>query len=120
MSKEPDDDFKALVVATILNAEPEKAISLLCKQFEVSEPKLGVGVFKGRTKGVRAVYSGERKEILAANREYLYDPFTILHEFYHHLRSFAGEHRGTEKYADRFATNFIQGYNHVASREMRK
>ncbi len=104
------------MVATILNSEPEKAISLLCERFGVSVPKLGVGVFKGRTKGVRAVYSGERKEILAASRDYLYDPFTILHEFYHHLRSFAGEHRGTEKHADRFATDFIQAYNRVASR----
>lgn len=93
---------------------------MLCKHFEVSELKLGVGVFKGRTKGVRAVYSGKKKEILAAGREYLYDPFTILHEFYHHLRSFAGEHRGTEKHADRFAINFIQGYNRVASRDMPK
>jgi hypothetical protein len=120
LSEEPSDEFKALVVATILNAEPENAISLLCKQFGVSEPKLGVGVFKGRTKGVRAVYSAERKEILAASRDYLYDPFTILHEFYHHLRSFAGEHRGTEKHADRFAIGFVQAYNRVASRLARK
>ncbi len=120
MSGEPDDDFKALVVATILNAEPEKAIGLLSQQFRVNEPKLGVGVFKGRTKGVRAVYSREKKEILAASRDYFYDPFTILHEFYHHLRSFAGEHRGTEKHADRFAASFIQAYNRVASKSIRK
>ncbi len=71
---------------------------------------------KGRSKGVLAVYSANRKEILAAKREYLYDPFTILHEFYHHLRQFAGEHRGTEKYADTFAVDFIQSYNAVAAR----
>jgi len=73
-------------------------------------------VVKGRSKGVLAVYSANRKEILAARREYLYDPFTILHEFYHHLRYFGGEHRGTEKYADRFATNFIQSYRTVTAR----
>lgn len=70
---------------------------------------------KGRGKGVLAVYSAKRKEILAAKREYLYDPFTILHEFYHHLRYFGDEHRGTERYADRFATDFIQAYNSVVT-----
>ena len=63
-----------------------------------------------------AVYSPNRKEILAAKREYLYDPFTILHEFYHHLRQFAGEHRGTEKHADRFAVDFIEAYRRVATK----
>jgi hypothetical protein len=82
----------------------------------VERPKLGVGVVKGRSKGVLAVYSANRKEILAAKREYLYDPFTILHEFYHHLRYFGGIHRGTEKYADRFAIDFIQAYRRVTAR----
>jgi hypothetical protein len=82
----------------------------------VERPKLGVGVVKGRSKGVLAVYTANRKEILAAKREYLYDPFTILHEFYHHLRYFAGEHRGTEKYADKFALDFIAAYRRVAQR----
>jgi hypothetical protein len=82
----------------------------LSKWYKVREPRLGVGVFEGRTKGVAAVYSHGRKEILAANREYLYDPFVIVHEFYHHLRSVGGRHRGTEKDADRFAAGFIEAY----------
>ena len=75
---------------------------------------------KGRSKGVLAVYSSGRKEILAAKREYLYDPFTILHEFYHHLRQFAGQHRGTEKYADAFAIDFIRAYHRVAEKLLAK
>ena len=74
---------------------------------------MGVGVLEGRTKGVAAVYSLERKEILAARREYLYDPFVMIHEFYHHLRSVSGKHRGTEKQADRFALDFIDAYREV-------
>ena len=74
-----------------------------------------MGVVKGRSKGVQAVYSPNRKEILAANAD-LYDPFTILHEFYHHLRYFGGEHRGTEKHADRFAIEFIKSYRTVVAR----
>ncbi|MCP8307243.1 MAG: hypothetical protein H3Z54_00895 [archaeon] len=110
MTSEPNDYFKAMIVATILDAQPEKAIALLCRHFHVDEPKIKVGVFKGRSKGIRAAYSGKRKEILVAKREYLYDPFTILHEFYHHLRYFGNEHRGTEKHADKFALDFIEAY----------
>jgi len=99
-----------------LDSNPEGALDLLCEHYRVERPKLGVGVVKGRSKGVLAVYSANRKEILAARREYLYDPFTILHEFYHHLRQFAGEHRGTEKHADLFAVGFIQSYKAVAAR----
>jgi hypothetical protein len=110
-----DDRFKAVVVATILDSKPEKALEMLCEHYRVEVPKLGVGVVKGRSKGVLAVYSPDRKEILAARQEYLYDPFTMLHEFYHHLRQFAGRHRGTEKNADKFALDFIAAYRRVAS-----
>jgi hypothetical protein len=110
-----DDRFKAVIVASILDSKPEKALELLCEHYHVEQPKLGVGVVKGRSKGVLAVYSSERKEILAVSQEYLYDPFVILHEFYHHLRQFAGRHRGTEKNADKFALDFIAAYKRVVS-----
>jgi len=109
------DEFKAGVVAAILDSEPERALAILSKHFRVDEPTIRVGVVKRHSRDVRAVYTAKRKEILAAKREYLYDPFTVLHEFYHHLRSFGDEHRGTEKYADKFALDFIRAYNTVAS-----
>ncbi|MEM3090481.1 MAG: hypothetical protein QXW17_01825 [Candidatus Bathyarchaeia archaeon] len=37
-------------------------------------------------------------------------PFIILREFYHHLRTFGGKHKGTEKNADKFAREFIETY----------
>jgi hypothetical protein len=110
MKDNSDELFKALVVATILDARPEDALSLLCDHYRVSKPRLSVGVFEGRTKGVAAVYSVGRREILAANREFLYNPFVMIHEFYHHLRSTSGRHRGTERQADEFATDFIRAY----------
>jgi len=73
-------------------------------------PRLSVGVFEGRTKGVAAVYSVPRREILAAKREYLYNPFVIIHEFYHHLRSTSGRHKGTERQADEFAADYLRAY----------
>jgi hypothetical protein len=102
-------------VATILDSKTEEAIKALCEFYRVEVPKLGIGVVPGRSKGVLAVYSADRKEILAVSQEYLYDPFVMLHEFYHHLRWFAGKHRGTEKNADRFALDYIAAYRRVAT-----
>jgi hypothetical protein len=98
------------VVALILDSKPEEAIKVLSRWYKISEPRLGIGVVEGKTKGVAAVYTQRRKEILAARREFLYDPFVLVHEFYHHLRSTSGKHRGTEKQADRFALEFIASY----------
>jgi len=106
--------FKAAVVASILDSKTEDAIEMLSRHYRVKKPRLGVGVFEGRTKGVGAVYSVQRREIRAANREFYYNPFVIIHEFYHHLRSSSGKHRGTEKDADRFAIDFIEAYKRVA------
>ena len=100
-----------------MDSKPEEAIGVLSKWYKVSEPKLGVGVVEGKTKGVAAVYSQRRKEILAARREYLYNPFVMVHEFYHHLRSVSGKHRGTEKQADKFALEFVAAYQRMALRQ---
>lgn len=116
MDAELSDDSKAKVVACILDSNPEQALELLSKHFHVAEPTIRVGVVKRHSRDVRAVYTPRKREILAAKREYLYDPFTVLHEFYHHLRSFGDEHRGTEKHADRFALDFIRAYNTEVSR----
>jgi hypothetical protein len=114
-----EDEMKASVVALILDSKPEDAIDVLSRWYKVSKPKLGIGVVEGKTKGVAAVYSQRRKEILAANREFLYDPFVMIHEFYHHLRSVSGRHRGTEKQADRFAMGFIVVYQRLATAQGR-
>jgi hypothetical protein len=107
---EAEERMKAQAVWLIVDSKPEDAIALLCKWYRVPVPKLGVGVTEGKTKGVAAVYSVRRREILAAKQEFLYNPFVIIHEFYHHLRSQTGHHRGTEKQADKFALDFIAAY----------
>lgn len=107
--------MKTKVVWLIFDSKTEDALDMLCKWYRVPRPRLGVGVFEGRTKGVAAVYSVQRREILAAKREYLYDPFVIVHEFYHHLRSTTGQHRGTEKQADKFSLEFLAAYNRMTA-----
>lgn len=106
--------MRAYVVALILDSKPEEAIGVLSRWYKVSVPKLGVGATEGRSKGVAAVYSQRRKEIMAARREFLFDPFVMIHEFYHHLRSTSGKHRGTERQADKFALEFIEAYQRRA------
>jgi len=113
--KESEEEMKASVVAMILDSRTEDALDLLSKWYRIDRPRFGVGVVEGRTKGVAAVYSLRRKEILAARRDYFYNPFVMVHEFYHHLRSRTGHHRGTEKEADRFAMDFIRAYQKTAS-----
>ena len=108
-----EERFKALIVATILDSRPEKAIEMLSEHYHVEKPRLGIGVIEGRTKTVRAIYSQARKEILAARRDFFFDPFVLVHEFYHHLRSVSGRHRGTERQADEFAIGYIQAYNNL-------
>lgn len=116
MPTDTEERFRTEVVAMILDSRTEDALGLLCEHYHVSVPKLSVGVLEGRTKGVAAVYSLQRKEILAANREYLYNPFVMIHEFYHHLRSVSGKHRGTERQADAFANEFIESYRKAATK----
>lgn len=111
-----EEEFRASVVALILDSKTEDAIDLLSRRYRVQRPRLGVGVVAGRNKGVAAVYSQGRKEILAARREFFYDPFVIIHEFYHHLRSISGRHRGTERQADKFALDFIEAHRRTAQR----
>ena len=49
----------------------------------------------------------------AINSDIFYNPFVILHEFYHHIRTKAGVYRGSEKNADMYAKSFIDYYNRV-------
>jgi hypothetical protein len=44
------------------------------------------------------------------NSAIFYNPFVVLHEFYHHLRARSGPHRGTERHANAFARRFIDSY----------
>ena len=102
--------FKATIVQLILNKQPEEAIDRLSAYYKISPPKLKIGRVKGHHKSL-AVYLSTKKTIFTSNQICLFDPRIILHEYYHHLRSREGKHKGNEKYADKFAQDFIAGYN---------
>ena len=107
--KDDDDLFKAKVIHLILMKETEKALELLSKHYKISTPKLKVGMPKRDSKHP-ACYVARTVTIHLANSDSLGNPFMILHEFYHHLRTTGMTHKGTEKNADNFAKEYVTKY----------
>jgi hypothetical protein len=120
-SKPTKPRFKVLIVSLILNGNVEKALELLAEHYSVSVPKMKVGLPKGHRKKVLGCYNARKRTIFVLNSDTLREPFIILHEFYHHLRTaLDAKHKGTEKYADEFAKEFIQAYKSMAAKVSRK
>ena len=109
-------EFKPKVVQLILNKRTEEALALLANNYGVNTPKLKVGLPKGHRKNVYGCYTAKNGTISVLNSDTLGNPFVILHEFYHHLRSKSvdKQHKGTEKNADKFAVEFIREYEAAA------
>jgi len=104
--------FKTKIVKLILNNQAEKALELLCQHYHVSTVKLEIGMPKRDTKH-QACYVPKNKTIHIAHHDLLNNPYIILHEFYHHLRTTNAKHRGTEKNANEFAKEYLITYqNH--------
>lgn len=110
--KKLGNGFKVLIVELIVNGEANKALNLLSKKYKVEKPKLKVGLPKGRKTKTLGCYSTKQSIIMVQNRDSLTDPYLILHEFYHHLRTnIDNKHLGTEKNADKFAIEYIAEYD---------
>ncbi len=100
--------FKALVVHLILNGKVEEAVGELAKHYNVDPPKIKVGLPARQSARALGCYTVKDRTIHVLNSDVLKDPFVILHEFYHHMRtSVDRKHRGTEKYASQFAQEFV-------------
>ena len=106
------DNFKPCVVWLILNGKTEDALELLTKKYNVNMPKLKVGLPKGHRITACGCYTNKNETISVSNSDAFKNPFVILHEFYHHLRSKGVDrmHRGTEGNADKFAYDFLREY----------
>ncbi len=109
----PDDITKAKVVNMILNKKTEDALKILSQFYKVIPPEIIVGTIKGRRKTVYAVYVQRENKIYCINSDIFYNPFIILHEFYHHIRTKGGIHRGSEKHANMYAKSFIESYKKI-------
>jgi len=111
-----DDMVKAKIVALILDKKTEVALEKLSKLYQVDTPKIVVGTIKKKRRTVYAVYVVREKKIYALNSDIFYNPFIILHEYYHHIRSKLGTHRGSEKYANLYAQEFIDSYMKIVEK----
>ena len=110
----PDDLTKAKIVYMILNRKTEEALQNLSQFYNITPPKIVVGTIKGKRKSVYAVYVQKESKIYAINSDIFYNPFVVLHEFYHHIRTKGGIHRGPEKYANMYAKDFVDAYKKIA------
>lgn len=107
-----ENAFKAKIVWFILNGDTEEALSMLAEHYKVGIPRLKVGLPKRRKTSAIGCYEARNKTISVLNSDILKDPFVVIHEFYHHLRTKIDlQHKGTEKNADRFAIGFIAAYS---------
>lgn len=113
-------NFKSTVVWLILNGNMEKALDLLVKEYKIRKPKIRVGLPKGHKKNTLGCYIIKKSTITVYNREILTNPYVILHEFYHHLRTNVDKkHKGTEKNANKFASDFIKQYTKNGEKQLR-
>ena len=110
---------KSLVVQMILSQKTEEALDTLAEYYKVNVPKLKVGLPKGHIR-VQGCYTSKNQTISVSDSSMLGNPFVILHEFYHHLRSKSvdRQHRGTEKNANKFAIEFLMEHR-LTSRQFR-
>jgi len=101
-------DFQAEVVRLIVrDRKPERALDTLCFHYHVDRPFLKVGLPKGEKRAL-GCYVHRERTIYVSSEEYLFDPYVLIHEFYHHLRHTGGKHRGTERHARDFALSFLK------------
>jgi Zn-dependent peptidase ImmA (M78 family) len=105
-------DFKPLIVSLILDGKTEEALAILSSKYGVRIPKIKVGLPKGHKRKAYGCYTTKNETISVLNSDMLLNPFVILHEYYHHLRSKSVDkvHRGTERNADQFALEFIETF----------
>ena len=104
-----EKQFKARIVHLVMGQETEKALELLSQYYHVPTPKLKVGMPKRGVKQ-QGCYLVKSETIHVANRDNLFNPYIVLHEFYHHLRTKRAIHKGTEKNADKFAKEYVATY----------
>ena len=112
-----DDITKAKIVHIILNRNTEEALQKLSKFYNVTPPEIVVGTIKGKRRTVYAVYVQKERRIYVINSDIFNNPFIVLHEFYHHIRTRAGVHRGSEKHANMYAKSFIDSYKKIVEKK---
>jgi hypothetical protein len=100
------------IIQLILDGKTEQALEILSQHYRVEKPKIKVGLPKGKAY-ILACYVPKNNTIYFKKGEYIYNPFIVLHEFYHVIRYSMKKHRGNEKLADKFAIEFLKKYEKI-------
>jgi len=106
-----DESWRDMIVEMIRDGKAEHALALLSEKYGVTPPNLRIGTVKGRRKAL-GCYVAKRTTIYVSTSEIMTEPYVVLHEFYHHLRSAEGKFGGSEKHAGKFALEFLYPRNH--------
>ena len=105
--------FQGSIVRLIaIDKNPEGALDALCAHYRVERPILRIGLPRGEKKAL-GCYVHRERTIYISSEEHLFDPYVLIHEFYHHLRHVDGKHRGTERHARDFALSFLRNAQQV-------
>ncbi len=105
--KDSEVEFQRRIVRLIkFDKKPEAALDALCAHYRVVRPSLRIGLPKGEKRAL-GCYVHRDQTIYMSKEEYMFDPYVLIHEFYHHLRYVGGKHRGTERHARDFALGFL-------------
>jgi hypothetical protein len=106
------DKFKAYIVMLILDGKTEEALERLAKEYHTVVPNLEVGLPKGHKANSYGCYTPKNQTIYVQNSDIFSNPFVIIHEFYHHLRTKGvdRQHKGTESGADKFALDYLSEF----------
>ncbi|MEB2837380.1 MAG: hypothetical protein GSR80_000480 [Desulfurococcales archaeon] len=98
---------RARAARLVLEGRAEEALRLLASYYGVPVPALRVGLPR-RCRRALGCYVASRRTIYVRSSAEYRDPLVVLHEFYHHLRSRLGRHRGTERHADEYALEALR------------
>jgi hypothetical protein len=104
---EAEECALARAVRLIAEGRAEEAIEELSRFYNVPPPRMRVGLPRRCRRALGCYVAARRTIYLRSSDEYV-NPFVVLHEFYHHIRSVLGKHRGTERHADAFALRAIE------------
>jgi hypothetical protein len=99
----------ARIVLLITQRRTEDAVQAISSIYGLKPPKLKIGLPRGKSR-VLACYVTPKHTIFFSDEDSFFNPFVVLHEFYHALRAKGGKHRGSEKKANKFAEEYIQAY----------
>jgi len=109
-------EFQGNIVRLIaIERKPEEALDALCVHYRVERPVLRIGLPRGEKKAL-GCYVHRERTIYISSEDYLFDPYVLIHEFYHHLRHVDGKHKGTERHARDFALSFLRNAQRAAAR----